>query len=514
MPAKRLSMRKIKEILRLHFELNLSERIISTSLGCSRSAVGDYIKKSITAKITWKDIKDLPDEQVESFLFSKNISRKKAAELPMEEIHLELKKKYVTKELLWHEYKNKINWQGSYSLFCMRYRDWSRGRNIYMRQQHNYGEKLFIDYAGPTVKIYDLNTNSSKDAQIFVCALGGSNYTYAEASWSQNSENFISSHIRAFEYFGGVAKILVPDNLKSAVDIPSKYESEINKSYLKLAEHYNCVVIPARVRKPKDKAKVESAVLLVERWILACIRDKKYYSLSTLNEDISILLEKLNSKKFKKLPGSRKSIFTEYEKPALIPLPKTEFEHSNFKLTRVGLHYHIEYDKNYYSVPYTYARKEVEIRVTLNTIEVLYRNARIASHIRQYSVNKWSTQLEHMPRSHKEVVEWTPEKIVNCAKSIGEYTSNIIEKILHSKEHPQQGFNSAFGIIRLKEKYGEERLEACCYRAYKYNIISYRQINNLLKNGCDKIPFVEEEISKIIQHENIRGTEYFHDKVN
>jgi len=414
--------------------------------------------------------------------------------------------------LLWDEYKALYPDGYQYSQFCDLYRAYAKKLDISMRQIHHAGEKLFVDYCGQTVPVIDKSTGEVHDCQIFVAVLGASNFTYAEATYTQGLPDWTSSHVRALEYIGGVPEILVPDNLLSGITKACRYEPGVNRTYQELTVHYGTVVIPARVRKPKDKAKVEAGVLLVQRWILAALRNRAFFSLRELNAAIRELLSKLNSRPFKKLPGSRMSRFLEIDKPALRPLPAVPFEYAEWKIKkRSGIDYHIEVDGHYYSVPYQLRNEYLDIRLTESIAEVFFHSKRVASHIRSYAKGRYTTIPEHMPKAHREYAEWTPERVIRWASETGKSTADLVTAILAKNLHPQQGFRAALGIITLAKKFGKERVEAACKRALAIGGISFRSVKSILETGMDKKPLPEPKTaSPAITHSNIRGAEYYH----
>jgi transposase len=426
-------------------------------------------------------------------------------------IHQQLRQKSVTLMLLWQEYKEIHPHGYQYSQFCHRYRQWAAKIDPVMRQEHRAGEKMFVDYAGQTVAVYDLHTNQMRETQIFVAVLGASNYTYAEATWTQTLADWIGSHSRAFAFFGGVPKLVVPDNLRSAVSKASFYDPDINPTYLDLVNHYGTVVIPARVRRPKDKAKVETGVQIVERWILARLRNRQFFSLGQLNRAIAELLEDLNNRPFQKLPGSRKSAFESLDRPALGPLPSEPYQFAEWKKATVNVDYHIEVERHYYSVPHTLIKKKIDVRITNNTIECFYKNKRVASHIRSHHKGRHSTLKEHMPKSHQKWAQWTPDRFIRWAGKIGGHTQKLSENVLNSRAHPQQGFRTCLGILRLAKSYGDDRLEAACRRAVSIGGTSYRSVESILKHNLDQKPLPDQSSkSPPIDHTNIRGARYYH----
>ena len=513
MPAERLTMRKIREVFRLKFDCDISNRQIAKSCHIARSTVGDYLFRFQQAALSWPLAQDIDDNQLEHLLYPQ-LPTIPAHERPLPDwsyIHQQLRLKSVTLMLLWQEYKEIHPHGYQYSQFCHRYRQWAAKIDPVMRQEHRAGEKLFVDYAGQTVPVYDLHTNQVREAQIFVAVLGASNYTYAEATWTQSLPDWIASHGRAFAFFGGVPKLVVPDNLKAGVKKPSFYEPEINPTYLDLVNHYGTVVIPARVRRPKDKAKVETGVQIVERWILARLRNRQFFSLRQLNQAIAELLADLNNKPFQKLPGSRKSAFESMDRPALNPLPSQPYQFAEWKKATVNVDYHIEVHRHYYSVPHALIKKKIDVRITNNTIECFYKSKRVASHIRSHHKGRHSTVKEHMPKSHQKWAEWTPQRFVRWAAKIGPHTQSLIENVLNSRAHPQQGFRSCLGILRLAKGYGNDRLEAACRRAVVIGGTSYRSVESILKHNLDQKPLPDQSSKNPpIEHINIRGARYYH----
>jgi transposase len=379
-----------------------------------------------------------------------------------------------------------------------------------MRQPHKAGEKLFVDYAGQTVPVIDPHTGEIRQAQIFVATLGASSYTYAEAHWSQALPNWIGGHVRAFSFFAGVPEILIPDNLKTGIKNPCRYEPDINLTYHDLAQHYGTAVIPARVRRPKDKAKVEVGVQVVERWILARLRNWKFFNLADLNRAIHKLLEDLNGRTMRHLGKSRRELFEILDQPVLKPLPKTSYEFATWKKARVHIDYHVEFDKHYYSVPYTLIRKEVFIRATECTVEVFYKHRRVASHPRSRDRGRFSTIPDHMSPSHRKYSEWSPDRFLLWAEKIGPHTAQLVEAVLASRRHPQQAYRSCLGILHLGKRYTDERLEAACRRALPAGIRSYKGIKNILDTKLDQLQPEEPTTAALTTHVNIRGQSYYH----
>ena len=467
MAGRRLSMRKLKEVLRLKWQNACSNKQIAKSCNIARSTVREYLRRAQDAGLKWPLDPELDDTVVENLLFPvRETGNCPERQMPsMEYLFRELKSKALTLQLLWYEYKQ-ANPEGyQYSQFCNLYRQWVKKLDVTLRQEHRAGERLFIDYAGQTVPIVDRSTGEIIEAQIFLATLGASNYTYAEATLSQDLASWIKSHVRALNFFGGVPEILVPDNIKAGVTDPCRYEPDINPTYQDLAEHYGTTVIPARAGKPKDKAKVESAVLVAERWILAAVRNHSFFSLEELNKAICEKLPQFNNRTFQKLPTTRSRLFETIDKPALKALPSRPYEYAEWKKARVNIDYHIDIDLHYYSVPYQLVREQIDVRLTVNTVEVLFKNQRVASHKRSYRQGGFTTLKEHMPKSHQRYLEWTPSRIIKWAGKNRPKTQKLVTNILDSRPHPEQGFRSCLGIISLGKHYSPERLENACSRA-------------------------------------------------
>lgn len=504
-------MRKIKEVLRLR-SLGWSTRRIAASCGVGRTTVSEYLRRAEVAGLRWPLPDDLGEGALEATLFPPAPSRPSAGrpEPAWAEVHRELRRKGVTLGLLWQEYKTATPEGFQYSWFCERYRAWSRRCDVTMRQEHRAGEKLFVDYAGQTVDVIDPETGEVREAQVFVAVLGASNYTYAEATWTQQLPDWVGSHVRAFAYLGGVPEIVVPDNTRCAVTDPHLYEPDLNPTYQDLATHYDVAVMPARARRPRDKAKVEAGVLLVERWILAALRNRRFFSLVELNEAIAALLVRLNQRRFKRLPESRESLFETLDRPALRPLPATPYALAEWRKVRPGLDYHVDVGRHYYSVPYTLAGRQLEARLTERAVEVFHRGERVASHRRSSARGRFTTVPEHMPANHRHQAEWTPERLKSWAGRIGPETATLIETILLARRHPQQGFRSCMGILRLGTRYGDERLEAAARRANCIGASSYRSLASILEKGLDRQPLPGESTERPrLEHENVRGAAYY-----
>lgn len=507
----RLSMRKLEEILRLKYEAGLSHRAIAQSCSVSPSTVSEYITHAQAAGLSWPLPEGLSAEQLDELLFPQRAPASGRSIPPPDwaAVHKELRRKSVTLSLLWVEYRQEHPEGYGYSQFCQHYRQWARQLKPMMRQKHRAGEKLFIDYAGQTVPVVAPQTGEIRAAQIFVAVLGASNYTYAEAHESQELAHWIGAHVRALAFLGGVPEVLVPDNLKAGVKSPHLYEPDLNPSYQEFARHYGVAVVPARSRKPQDKAKVEVGVQVVERWILARLRDRTFFSLAELNRAIRELLVELNNRPMKHLEQSRQELFASLDQPALKPLPAQPYEFARWKKARVHIDYHVEFDKHYYSVPYGLIGKEVEIRATEKTVEIFYQRTRQASHPYSQAPGRYSTQPEHMPPAHQQYSQWSPERFLRWAEEIGPHTSQLIAAVLDARQHPQQAYRSCLGILGLGKRYTNARLEAACRRALPAGIRSYKGLRNILENKLDQLERDQPPAAPLPAHANIRGEGYY-----
>lgn len=510
MPARRVSVRKIREMLRLLWECGLSQRQIASCCGIGKTTVVECVARAQRSGLDWSTTTALSDEELERRLYppAEKVPAEERPAVDWAAVHTELKRKGVTLQLLWQEYQETEPRGYRYSRYCELYAQWRGRSDLSMRQVHRAGEKLFVDYCGATVSVVDAGTGEVREAQVFVAVWGASNYTYAEATWSQALPDWIDSHVRAFEFGGGLTEMVIPDNLKSGVSRPCRYEPDINPTYQDLAMHYGVAVTPARVRRPRDKAKVEVGVQVVERWILARLRHRRFFSLAELNQAIRELLPRLNERPFHKLPGSRRSLFESLERPALRALPAQRFTYAEWKKARVHVDYHVEVDGHYYSVPYQLVSQELDVRVTSKTVECFTKSKRVASHLRSFRRGAHTTQSEHMPRAHREYAEWTPERLVRWAQKAGPSVAGLIETVMATRVHPQHGFRSCLGILRLGDRYGGERLEAACQRALEIGAASYRSVSSILKTGLDRQDG-EPAPSRPLAHENLRGAAYY-----
>lgn len=507
---KRLPMRKIKDALRLQ-AAGFSKRRIAVSLGVGRTTVREYLERAERAGLAWPLPDDLDDGALERLLFPAQAGR--AQEKPQPDwplIHRELRQAGVTLMLLWEEYRSVHPDGYGYSQFCELYRRWKGRLSPTMRQTHLAGEKMFVDYAGQTVEIIDGLTGEVHEAQVFVAVLGASSYTYAEATLTQSLPDWTGSHCRAFSFFGGVTAQVVSDNLKSGITKACFYEPAVNRTYSDLANHYGTAVVPARPYKPRDKAKVEVGVQVAQRWILAALRKRRFFSLAELNAAIRDLVDKLNNRVTRHLGTSRRALFEGLDSPALKALPQQPFEYAEWQERRAGLDYHVEVEKHFYSVPHTLLREKLWARITQRMVEIYHRGKRVACHIRGPANRRHTTLREHMPSSHRRYADWTPERIMRHAAQVGPSTQALVEIIMRDKPHPEQGFRACIGIVRLAKTHGADRLEAACERAIAIGARSYTSVNSILKNNLDRKRPEPATDGPAITHPNIRGAGYFH----
>jgi transposase len=514
MAKARLSMRKIKEVLRLKFDCALSGHQIAHSCQISRSTVADYLDRFEKAGLGWPLPEDLSEEDLDKKLFPPGASVPSGKPLPdFEYIYRELKahKKFnLTLDLLWREYKEQYPEGYQYTQFSVLYRRWQKKLDYAMRQDHRGGEKLFVDY-GEGLSLIDPQSGEPITTQLFVAVWGASNYTFAEATLTQQLPDWIGSHVRAFAYFGCLPKIVVPDGLRSAVSRACRYEPDLNPTYAEMASHYGLCVVPARPAHPKDKAKVETAVLIAKRWILAVLRHRTFYSLAELNDAIAQRLAHLNSRKLRKLKQSRRELFELFDQPNALSVPEKTYEYAEWKLATVNIDYHIEIDQHYYSVPFRLVREKLHVRLTARTLEAFLKGERVAVHVRSFIPHRHSTLTEHMPPAHQNYLEWTPSRIVSWAKKTGPATAALVQRIIDSRDHPEQAYRSCLGILRLEKHYSPQRLENAALRALKFTALSFKALRNILENGLDRLEENPDGLKPTLpDHENIRGSGYYH----
>lgn len=511
MAAKTISMRKFKEILRLRHDKELSQHQIARALNLSVGVVNKYLRAAEAAGIGWPVPEDLTEAQIRRKLFPADgpALPPAYAQPDFDLIHQELKRKGLTRFLLWEEYAaDNPDDHYSYSQFCFHYQQWSRKLRLSLRQTHRAGEKLFVDYAGQTVPVVD--SGEVRQAQIFVAVLGASNYTYAEATFTQQLVDWVGSHVRAFEFFGGAPELVVPDNLRSGVSRADRYEPELNRSYQEMLAHYGTTAIPARPRKPRDKAKVEVGVQIVERWILARLRHRKFFSIIELNQALRELLEDLNTRSFKKLSGNRRSQFEALDLPALLPLPSQPYEFAEWKKARVHIDYHVEVAGHFYSVPHSLVTRELDIRMNATAIEFIHQQKRVAIHPRSDLKGGQSTIPDHMPPNHRAHTQWDPARFLDTAAEIGPCTRDLTAAILKEREHPQLAYRSCLGLLNLARLYSPERLEAASQRALAIGAHRQSSVRSILQKGLDRQPIAELEApSTLPAHGNIRGGGYY-----
>ena len=512
MPTNRITMRQIRETLRLHLQAGLSYSEVGRSLKISKSTAGNYVLLARVAGVDWAVAQTLTDEELEARLFLPSLPRNSRQLVPdFAGVHQELKRAGVTLQLLWEEYAKDNLLAYKYTSFCVKYREWAMGLKRSMRQTHIAGEKLFIDYAGQTVPIVDATTGEITRAQIFVAAFGASNYTYACATARQTTADWIGAQIQALEFFGGVPRLIVPDQTRSLIKNPHSYDPQPNRLYDEFATHYGCALLAARPGHPRDKPKVENAVLVVERWILARLRNRKFFSLAELNRAIALLLADLNQRAFKKLPGCRRSAFEQLDLPALQPLPAKRFEIFRWKSAKVNIDYHVEFEGHYYSVPHALVRTSVELRVTATLVECFSSNQRVACHPLSHQRGRHTTTPEHMPASHRAHLEWTPQKLIDWGLRIGVSTAAVVTWQLEHRPHPEQGYRACLGMQRLAREYTPPRLEAACTRAMAIRSPNLKSVTNILKSGLDRQQSLPTTTPGALPvHENIRGPDYFH----
>jgi transposase len=507
-------MRAIREVLRLYFVLRLSGRAIARSVGASPATVSGYLARAKLEGLSWPLPPELEgDEALERLLFPEpRPAIERRDEPDWAQVCLELRRgKHVTKQLLWQEYREAHPNGLGYSQFCERATAWSKRLSVTMRQVHAAGEKLFVDFSGDSIAVFDPEANELRRAKLFIAVMGASNLTYVEPVFSEDLPTWIGCHVRALEYFKGVPQIVVPDNLKSGVTRPDLYDPAINGTYAELGRHYEVAIIPARIKKPRDKAKVEQGVLLAERWILAALRHRHFGSLQALKEAIAPLLEKLNDRKMRRLGKSRREIFEQIEQRALRPLPSSPFVLVDWKRTRLGPDYHVEYERHFYSAPHVLSGEEVELRVTESAVEILHHNQRVASHQRSRIEGGQTTLPEHLPRHHREMLAWTPEVILERAKAIGSHTQELVKKIFETRAHREQGRRSALGLIHLADEYPAERLERACRRAAAARLYSRQNVLLILKKNLDRIEEDDDPAPPpLATHGNLRGSDYYH----
>ena len=512
MAQKRLSMRKIRDVLRLKYGLGRSHREIAAILRISHSTVGSYVRRAREAGVSWPLPDELDDRRLEAALYPPTPpSRVRRPEPDWAWVHRELARhKGMTLQLLWLEYREAHPDGYQYSRFCDRYRQWRGRLDVVLRQVYRAGEKAFVDYAGSTVEVTDRRTGEVQDAKVFVGVLAASNHTFVDVTLTRSLPDWTASHVRMFEFWGGVPELVIPDNEKAAVRRASRYEPDVNRTYHDLAVHYGTAVLPARPRSPQDKAKVEAAVQNVGRWVLAPLRNHRFFSLSEVREAIAPLLAALNERPFQKTEGSRRSLFEDLDRPALKPLPADRYEYAEWRKARVNIDYHIQVDGRFYSVPHALARREVEVRLGTTTVEIFHKHRRVAAHIRGRGKGGYTTDPGHMPAAHRAHLQWTPSRLVRWARKTGPETAAFARKLLESRPHPEQGYRSCLGLMRLARAYPAERLEAACRRALDIGAHSYKSVKTILSAGLDQADDGDQQaLSLPADHAHVRGPDYY-----
>jgi len=518
--SERLTMRKIRELLRLK-DCGRSQREIASSLRVAVGTICGHLKRAKEVGLTWERVQQMTDAEIDAALFRDGGRNLAATRAPIDyaHVHSELHRTGVTLQLLWSEYQESVAARGDgskpyqYSQFCELYCAWRVRLKPSMRRVHRAGEKAFIDYSGKKPRLTDPQTGEVQEVDLFVMVLGASNYTYAEATRSQSLPDFVGATIRGFEFFGGVPEVIVPDQLRSAVKGPDRYEPDINATYLEMAQHYGVMVIPARPRRPKDKAKVETAVLIVQRWILARLRRRTFFSLDELNQAIWEHLDELNARPFQKLEGSRDSAFNRLDRPVLRTLPAMRYELAERRAGRVNIDYHIELERRYYSVPYQLVHHRVEVRATTSIVEVFANGERVATHQRSYGPRGTAvTDPGHRPQNHRDQV-WPPERLIGWAAKYGPSVAQVIEQMLARYANPEQGYRACLGLMRTADRYGASRLNAACERALNAGMAggpTRKYIEAILQRGLDQqTPNSSPARSSHLQHENVRGGDYY-----
>jgi len=513
--SKRKSMRRIKDCLRLHFVLKQNQTQIANTLSISRSTVQDYLQRVAVSGLKWEEIEHLSDEKLEEKFFRIRQSIRSCRDIDFSIIHKELRRTGVTLQLLWEEYRDGNSDGYSYSQYCELYNRWRRRLNVYLRQQHRGGDVVFVDYSGKKPSIVDINTGEIKFMELFVMVWGASNLLYAEAHESQSKMHWSMAHCRAFEYAGCVPHREVLDNVKSGVDRACKYDPDLNRTFQQLSTHYGFVPIPTRPYKPKDKPLVENGVLIVQRWILTRLRNRIFHTLESLNSAIKELLEDANNRQMKKLKCSRRELFEKIEKPNARVLPESPYVYQEWKRASIAPDSHVEVLKHYYSVPAAFYRnREVDVRISEASIEIFdSRNTRLAIHVRSHEEYRYTTNPEHMPDRQKSLVCLEPGKRIAQAKRIGSNTEKLVQIIMLSKPFPEQGIRPTDGIFRLAREYGFEKMEKASALAIEHKMFRVRQIKDILKNRLYERVMSATEIITVKNSENIRGKEYFNEKV-
>ena len=516
MSKRRVSMKRVREALRLHEECNLSKRQISQALKVSRPAISNYLDRCKELNLTYQKVQEMTDDELSNTFADQKTEDPRLIKLNslFSKYEKELTRVGVTKQILWDEYISENTNGYKYSQFCHHFKQWSSSKEIYMRIEHKAGDKLYVDYTGKKLEIVDQLTGEIQKVEVFVASLGASKLIYVQATLTQQKHDFITAQIKALEYIDGVPAAIVPDCLKSAVTKGHRYEPDINPEYQEFASHYDTTILPARPYKPKDKALVEGSVKIVYQQIFAPLRDRTFCSLADLNVAIRTQLELLNNKKMQEYEASRWELFNEIDKDALKPLPVETYQVRHYKNLKVNYNYHVNIKdiKHDFSTPYQYCGKRVDVYYTAKTVEIYYKNARIAFHTRGISKTRYTTIKDHMPPNHKYMDNWDPEKLIRWARKCGDSVKEIIESVLQSKNHPEQGYKTCMGILVLAKEFGKDRLNKASKKALVYDNLSCKFIKNMLINNKENMDETQENNNPIPEHENIRGSDYYQDK--
>jgi len=505
-------MKKIRELVRLRLDRQASVRQIAAACNIGRTTVSDYLSRLEASGLTWPAAGELGEDELMAALFPPERAPQTRPHPDWAEVRRELSRKGVTLKLLWLEYLRAQPEGYSYSRFARLYRRWASTMDLRMLQPHKAGEKLFVDWAGQTLNIVDAKTGQVREAHVFVAAMGSSQYVFARLYESEQLKWWLAGHVEAFEFLGALPEIVVPDNLKTGVEKACRYEPALNPSYADLAQFYGVAVVPARVRKPRDKAKVENAVQQVERWALAPLRDRMFFSLAEADEALQQELATLNEKVMKGPNASRRELFEAEDRPAMRPLPPERYSYAEWKRAKVAPDYHIEVDGHLYSAPFTLVGQQVDVRISLGTVELFSSGKRVASHMRSISRRGFTTDESHMPEHHKRSARWTPERMVRWASAIGPQTGAFAGALLSGKLHPEYGYRMVMGVMSLEKRFGPERLELACAKALALGALSYKSVKSLLEKNLEGAP-VQESLLPLPSHDNIRGGAYYSKEV-
>ena len=513
MAAERVSMRNVLEIFRLRFEAGASERAISRSVGIARSTVSEYLRRFAGCRLAWPLVPALDEAALVARLFpEEEASATQKAPPDMAWVDMELRRKGVTLHLLWTEYARENQGQAyQYSWFCDLHRSWQRGQRISMRQVHHAGQKMFVDFSGDGLWLTDPRSGERRRVELFVAALGASSMTYACATVDQTLASWLAGMTGAVEAFGGVTELVVPDNPRALVSRVDRYEPTLNPSVMDWAEHYGTCVMPARPYRPKDKAKVEAAVLVAQRWVLAVLRNQTFHTLTDLNEAIAGLMERINARVMKNHGRSRAQLFEVLDAPALKPLPVNRFEFAAWHRARVHANYHVQVEKHFYSVPYMHRGQEVLVRVKATTVEVMLAGNCVATHARSKVPFGYSTQDAHMPSSHLAVkLQSSVDELLRRAQQIGPNVQALFEWMSQKRAHPEHAIRGMQGVLALRQSYADARVDAACARALRFGSVTATAVRNILKNGLDQVSLDKANENQMPHHhQNLRGGSYF-----